>query len=104
MAIRSWHAGQLAVFWAGTLLIGFLLFSAYDELPESTTKTVVIPGVYDTVRSIEGPVVLPRYEVVPEPHPVGDFLRAVIPWFVLLVLPSMLLVVTWKWFGARRST
>jgi hypothetical protein len=85
MAVRDWHAGQLAVFWIGALLLGLVLFYVSGQV--ETTTTIVYP---------------PERAGQTDPHPVGDVVASVLG-LLVLAIPITLLAITWKWFDGKRK-
>lgn len=78
MAIRDWKQGQLAMLWAGGLLVVILLL---------TFASGIRPGL--VVSAGDNSVTTRRM--------VADIVTLV----AVLAVPGTLLVVSWKWFGAR---
>ena len=83
MAIRDWHPGQLAVLWAGGAGLEY---------------------VVSTIISIHGPqglsFTLVEGRAVHYPSSGAEIAYGILN-LILVALPTVLLVVTWKWFGSR---
>jgi|GEM_PF-3592805 len=90
--IETWHAGQLAIFWVAMVSAAILLHLAtYYLVPRSI-------GEWDIIDC----VAFAQYNCHAGSHPVGDAMQWVARLTVFLVVPIMLLRVTWIWFGGAK--
>ena len=82
MAIRDWHPGQLGVLWVGGIALDAAVYQSLSTIPVTT-------------RRIDPPYI--------NSQPVGDILLLFLS-IMVFVIPLLLLILTWKWFGSRRRS
>ena len=82
MAIRDWHTGQLGVLWVGGIALDAAVYWSLSAIPVTT-------------HPIDPPYI--------NSQPVGDILLLLLS-IMVFVIPLILLILAWKWFGSRKRS